>query len=388
MRRCFSGSIPVQPLKRATLLVGVAIAMTSCETETIGMKMANDKALKPPPTVVEETFGQGQTEITLVLAKSQSGYYEGISKDIRDGAALAIRELDEAGSMKIKVVDVAAGASAVAGMLSSANSRGSGLLIASAPQATTAAIAAASDQRPPLVNLGTPVSGAKTFNFGFDEITSASRGARRVIAAGQKKLVVLAPVDLPASEEAALKSAIGQAGGSVTGVIRYDAGAASDLLARNKPALDAANAAVVLGDGALVGSVLKALRATSASLAVVGTSHWPTGVYTDPAAANAIIATADPDAMRAVGARYQAVYKRPFSVHAALGYDSIAMTTGIIRSAGASVITPESLTTKTGFRGVTGLFRLTPAGMIERRLGVYKVEGGHLVPLEAGAESF
>lgn len=389
VRKSLSGSISFLPLKRATLLVGVAIAMTSCETETIGMKMANDKALKPPPTTVEETFGRGSTEITLALAKSSSGYYEGVAKDIRDGAALAIRELDEAGALRIKVVDLAGGAPAVAGMISAANGRSSGLLVSFAPQATTAAIAASDpDQRPVLINLGAPVSGAKVFNFGFDEVSSAVRGARRVIAAGQKKIVVLAPTHLGASEEAALKSAIGQAGGSVTGVIRYGAGAASDLLALNRSVLDGANAALVMGDGATVGAVLKSLRAAYAVLPVVGTSHWPASVYRDPAATNAIVATADPETLLAVGGRYEAAYKRPFSIHAALGYDSIAMTTGIIRSAGSAQITAEALTSKTGFRGVTGLFRLGQNGTIERRLGIYKVQAGRLVPLESGAESF
>lgn len=389
LSRSLSNSSFIQVFTSVALLSGIAIVLAACETETIGARMANDKALKPPSTTVEETFGRGSTEITLVLAKSQSGYYEGVSRDIRDGAALAIRELDEAGSLKIKVVDVATGTSAVAGMVSAANGRSSGLLVSFAPQAATAAIAAtAPDQRPVLVNLGTPVSGGKVFNFGFDEVSSAVRGVRRIIAAGQKNIAVLAPASLSASDEAALRSAISQAGGSVTGVIRYDASAASDLLARNKPVLDGANAAILMGENAVVGAILKTLRATSASIQVIGTSHWPTGVYREPSATGAIIATADPDAMRTVGARYEAAYKRPFSIHAALGYDSIAMTTGIVRSAGSAVIASDALTSKTGFRGVTGLFRLTPNGATERRLGVYRVEGGHLLSIEAGAENF
>ncbi|MEB2848519.1 hypothetical protein GAO09_03835 [Rhizobiales bacterium RZME27] len=351
--------------------------------------MANDKALKPPPTTVEETFGRGSMEITLLLAKSKNGYYEGASRDIRDGAALAVRELDEAGAMKIKVVDVAAGPSSVAGAVSAANGRNSGLLVSFAPQSTTAAIAAiVPEQRPSLINLATSVSGSKVFSFGFDEVASAARGARRVIASGQKKIVVLVPAHLPASEERALETAISQAGGSVTGVIRYDSGTASDLLERNKPLLDAANVALLMGDGAAVGAVLKGLRATSAALQIVGTSHWPMSVYTEPAAANAIIATSDPEAMRSVGVRYEVANKRPFSIHAALGYDSVAITAGIVRSTGATAISPEALISKTGFRGVTGLFRLTAAGAIERRLGVYKVETGRLVSVEAGSESF
>lgn len=378
-------------LKLFLLMIGAAAALSACETETLGEKMVDTKALKPPPSVVEETFGRGSTEITLLLAKAQSGYYEGAARDIRDGAALAIRELDEAGAMKVKVVDVAGGASVVAAAITAANTRNSGLLVSFAPQPTTAAIVAvAPDQRPPLINLAMPVSGGKVFNLGFDEVSSAAQAARRVIASGQRKIAILAPVNLAASEEAGLRNAIGQAGGSVVGAVRYDgsATAINELLARSKPVLDSANAVVVMGDGSAVGSVLRGLKATSPSLQVVGTSHWLAEIYRDPAATNAIVAAADPEAMRTVGERYQTASKRPFSIHAALGYDSIAMTAGIVRSTGTAVVTSEALTSKTGFRGVTGLFRLTPTGMIERRMGIYRIEAGRLTAIEAGAASF
>lgn len=375
-------------VKAGAVVAGIA-ALQSCEAETIGSQMAGDKMLKPPPSLVEETFGRGPKEITLLLAKSRSGYYEGVSRDVRDGAALAIRELDEAAMMQIKVVDLASGGSAAPGVVAAANGRGTGLLVSYLPQATTSAVAAvATDQRPALINLASPVAGAKVFNFEPSELASAVSGLKHTIAGGQKKIVILAPVSLPAADEDNLKAAIGRAGGTTVGVIRYDAGMAADLLASRKTVLDAANAALVMGDGNGVVSVVKALRTTVPSMQLVGTSQWPHGLYSDPSASNAIIATADPDAMRAIGTRYEAASKRPFSIHAALGYDSVAMTIGIARSAGAVDINSEALTSKIGFRGVTGLFRFNANGRVERRLDLYKISGGRLVAVEAGAESF
>jgi hypothetical protein len=56
-----------------------------------------------------------------------------------------------------------------------------------------------------------------------------------------------------------------------------------------------------------------------------------------------------------------------------------------VRGNGREALTGEALRAKTGFRGTTGLFRFTPAGNVERREGLYRVTGGKLVPVEAGA---
>jgi len=380
----------LRPVRLSLLGLSAAAILAGCESSSVADKVLDDKALKPPPSVVEETFGRGSTEITLLLTRSPGGLYDGAARDIRDGAALAIGELDDAGVMKIKVIDVTQGPAAVAPALVAAKARNSGLLISYAPQATTAAIAAVpADQRPPLINLSSPVSGAKVFNFGFDEVASAARGVRSAIAAGQKKVLVLAPNTLAGVDEERLRSAIGQAGGALIGVVRYDpAVPPGDLLTRNKALLDDAGALVLMGDSAAVGPILKAARTSFPKLVVVGTSHWPTELHADPAAANVIIAGIDPDASQLIGERYRRFNKRSLTVYAAEGYDSIAVAAGIVRGKGAAALTPEALMTKTGFRGVTGLFRFTPSGMAEHKIGLYKIDGGRLVAIEPKAVSF
>ncbi len=111
-------------------------------------------------------------------------------------------------------------------------------------------------------------------------------------------------------------------------------------------------------------------------------------LHADPAAANVILAAVDPDASLLIGERYRRFNKRSLTVYAAEGYDSIAVAAGIVRGKGAVALTPEALMTKTGFRGVTGLFRFTPSGMAERKIGLYKIEGGRLVAIEPKAVSF
>src|SRR3954463_7523753 len=79
--------------RNCVVMLAVVLSLASCETETIGSKMVNDKALKPPPSLVEESYGHGQAELTLLLAKGANGNYDAPARDARDGAALAIGEL-------------------------------------------------------------------------------------------------------------------------------------------------------------------------------------------------------------------------------------------------------------------------------------------------------
>jgi ABC-type branched-subunit amino acid transport system substrate-binding protein len=143
-----------------------------------------------------------------------------------------------------------------------------------------------------------------------------------------------------------------------------------------------------MGEGAGVGLAVKGLRASYPQLAIVGTSSWPQQIYTDPAAANVVIAAFDPDGAGLIGERYNRFNRRALSVYAAYGYDSLAVVAGIVRGKGAAALTPDALTSKTGFRGVTGLFRFAKSGALERKIGLYKIEGGRLSAIEPKPAGF
>jgi ABC-type branched-subunit amino acid transport system substrate-binding protein len=372
---------------KIAVCAGLFSALAACETETIGEKMVGTKVMPPPSTLVEETFGRGSTEITLLMAKAANGRYEGAAQDIRDGAALAIGELDEGAVLKIRVVDVAAGPSALPAAVDGARLHNSGLIVAYAPQATMAALAAMPiGQRPPVINLGDPATGQDVFNFGPDEMASAIKGARFAVTAGQRKIAVLAPATLAAGSDERLRNGIAQAGGLATGIIRYPASSASvgEMLAGSRPVLDGADAVVILGEGPMVATLLRGVRSGFPKLAVIGTDHWPLDLLSDPAAANVVLSAFDPEGLSVIRERYRRYNKRDVSVYAALGYDSLAMVAGLVRGSGREALTGEALRAKTGFRGTTGLFRFTPAGNVERREGLYRVTGGKLVPVEAG----
>jgi hypothetical protein len=379
------------PLKNIAAILFISAALAGCQSDDMAEDAPKDTKLKPPPSLVEETFGRGNIEITLMMAKAPNGYYDATGRDIRDGAALAVGELDDGSLMKIKVVDLAAGPAAVAPAVAAARARNAAMIITYAPQATVAALAAIpADQRPMILNLAQPIVAPQVFNFEIDEVESAARGARSAIASGRKKIALLAPSGFSALNEDRLRRLIGQAGGALSGVVRYDPGAIAltDLLAANKAVLADAGAAIVMGDGGGVGLAVKGLRASYPQLTIIGTSSWPQQIYADPAAANVIIAAFDPEGTGLIGERYYRFNRRPLSVYAAYGYDSVGIVAGIVRGQGAGALTPDALTNKTGFRGVTGLFRFAKSGALERKIGLYKIDGGHLTPLEPKPAGF
>ncbi|MBB4274399.1 ABC transporter substrate-binding protein [Rhizobium mongolense] len=374
------------------LLVFLAGA-ASCQSDADGLNTVKNTDIKAPSSKVEETFGETGTEITLLLPRGASGVYEGAARDVRDGAALSVGELGN-GQVFIKVVDVSGGAGAVPAAVSAAKARNSSLLISYASPAVTSAIAAmSSDQRPPLVNLGddVPAIAGNVYNFASDELDSALEGIRTAAAGGHKKVMVFAPKDFPPASEVRLADAVRAGGGTYAGTARYDLSdaAAADVVQKSKAQLQQADTVVILGKSVIVPTVAGAIKASGqANLVLVGTSAWPSQAYADPAVAGAMIAMVEPDDASLIADRYKRHHGRTLSSEAAYGYDSVAIAAGIIRVKGPAGLTAENLTMKTGFRGVTGLFRLTPGGNVERKLSLFTITGGRLSLLGAAPKAF
>jgi hypothetical protein len=374
------------------LLVLLAGA-TGCQSDADGLNTVKNTDIKAPSSKVEETFGETGTEITLLLPRGVSGVYEGAARDVRDGAALSVGELGN-GQVFIKVVDVSGGAGAVPAAVRAAKARNSSLLISYASPAVTSAIAAmSSDQRPPLVNLGdvVPATAGNVYNFASDELDSALEGIRAAAVGGHKKVMVFAPKDFPPASEMRLADAIRAGGGTYAGTARYDLSdaAAANVVQKSKAELQQADTVVILGKSVIVPTVASAIKASGqANLVLVGTSAWPSHAYADPAVAGAMIAMVEPDDASLIADRYKRHHGRTLSSDAAYGYDSVAIAAGIIRVKGPAGLTAENLTMKTGFRGVTGLFRLTPGGNVERKLSLFTITGGKLNLLGAAPKAF
>lgn len=378
----------------ASLVVVSCGVLAACQSDVDGIaKNVKTNDIKPPSTEVEETFGENGAEITLLLQKGPSGLYEGASRDIRDGSALSVGELG-GNQAFVKVVDVTGGAASVPAAVAAAKARNSALLVSYVQPAVAAAIAAMpSDQRPPLINLDAPVpaTAGNVYNLVSDEVDSAIEGVRASFASGRKKVMVFAQKDLPQAGETQLANAIRGAGGTFVGIARYDLtdASAADAVQKSRPLLQTADTVLILGRTAIATTVEGAVKAGGQSnLNFIGTSAWPPQAYAEPTANGTLIALVEPEGASLIADRYQRHYKRPLSTEAAYGYDAVAIASGIIRTKGPEGLNAQNLTSKVGFRGVTGLFRLTPTGLVERRLSLYAISGGKLNVLAGAPSSF
>jgi ABC-type branched-subunit amino acid transport system substrate-binding protein len=114
----------------------------------------------------------------------------------------------------------------------------------------------------------------------------------------------------------------------------------------------------------------------------LGTTQWYGAPLTgDPSLRGAWFPAPPREGLSRFERRYKETYgapPRPAPL-AALAYDTTALAALLARRAGESdtppwrVYTQESLTRRTGFAGVTGIFRLNPDGLVQRRYAIMEV---------------
>nr|CAD6436766.1 ABC transporter substrate-binding protein [Rhizobium sp. Q54] len=370
-------------------LLGLVVA--GCQSEgSEWKKHFSDSALKPPSSAVEERFGRGPVEITLLLPRGSTGIYDEATRDVRDGAALAAAELGDA-YVTVRVVDTSGGPQAAKTAAEAAAGRQSALFLSYAsPEVTSAIASIPTAERPPIINLASSVAGQNVFNFKPDEVDAAAKAIAGAGGPAKRAVVAFIPSHFSSEQEKRLTAIIQQAGGHADAVIRYEpAGkeAEKTVQAQTEP-LRKASAVLVLGSTSAVKDVLSTVKKINATAQLIGTEGWPRSAISNPAANGALIAASDQEGATLIADRYQRHKGRPLTPNASRAYDSVAIASGLVRAGGAEAIDAEALSSPTGFRGVGGVFRFTVNGTTERQFGVYRIESGKLVPLQEALASF
>ncbi|MCL6707852.1 ABC transporter substrate-binding protein [Pseudomonas sp. R2.Fl] len=372
-------------------MAGLSIAgilLVSCQSdfESVSKDVALNKVKPPPSTEVQESLGTNGAEITLLVERGPNGYLEGRSRDVRDGAALAVGELG-ADQVKVKVVPVAADGRQVQAEIAAAKTRNSLMLISYGSSAITkAASSVPARDRPLLVNLAAPTSGDGVINFAIDEADSAAQGAKIAIIGGKTNFVLLTQSDYPSDFDARVRAGIEKLGGRVTGSVRYEGGGVGvvDALRAAKAAISAADVVLIAGNTPATVTVITALKSAGAKpdVALVGTSAWDQQTYSSPAAKGALLLSFGRDNFALIRDRYNRHFNHTPSDASAYGYDAVALAAGIVRVDGAQAITLQKLTRQHGFAGITGLFNINKNGVAERKLMPFAVGSGGISPLE------
>lgn len=377
--------------RRTLSALALCLAVAGCQSEgSEWSKRFDDSGLKPPSSAVEERFGTGPVEITLLLPRGATGVYDDASRDVRDGAALAAAELGET-YIHVRVVDTSGGPEAAKAAAEAAATRGSRLLLSyNTPDITQALAAIAAADRPPLITLSQAVTGEAVFSFTTGEMEAAAKAVQGVNPAMRKSIVVAAPASVSPAQEARLAGLIAQGGGRALPFLRFEETGpkAGTLTAAQSEPLKEATAVLILGHTAAVSKVVTDVRKINPGVQILGTEAWPQAAIANPAANGGVVAASDTQGSALIAERYERHKGRALSPNALRAYDSVAIGSGLVRAGGADALTASALKAPTGFQGVSGVFRFDAKGSLQRQLGLYRVEGGKLVQLQAANAQF
>ena len=166
------------------------------------------------------------------------------------------------------------------------------------------------------------------------------------------------------------------------------AGAGSSPAASGPPAFDA----LLLADGGQrLGSLIALLGSYGidpARTRLLGTLRWQEdqGLFRDPAAQGAWLATWSPAAIDKFVTRFRATYGREPAPLAVLAYDATAL--GALLAHDPERYAAARLTDPQGFVGASGLFRLGTDGLATHGLAVVQVRNGGLVTIDEAPQRF
>lgn len=315
--------------------------------------------------------------------------------DIADGARLALDDLG-AGQLRIDFQASSSTSGQAASKVQAAAAAGAKLIIGPATNGEVSRIISGTSlPRPPILALvpNNSAGGTHIWPLYGDAIDSALEGVGVAVAAKQKNIVVVHEAGFPAENLLRLREGIKLKGGTTIGFVPYPASGINlrAAFAKGQLVFAKANTIVLLGGGDAIGEVIDILAAGEFGQSIataIATSLIPEEIYKRPSAQGLMVAVPSTTDVSVIAERFKAKYGRAPSYDAAIGYDSIAIAAGLVRSAGPEAITVENLTSSQGFRAATGLFRFRPDGRIERRMIVHRIENGSLKIIQEEGEGF
>tara|TARA_R110002020_G_scaffold224505_8_gene434042 strand:- start:1683 stop:2807 length:1125 start_codon:yes stop_codon:yes gene_type:complete len=326
------------------------------------------------PPVTSSTYGNGPVAIAVLLPTDATLRKK--AADISDGAKLALDDLG-AGQLRIDFQASSSSSAEAVSKVQAATAAGTKLIIGPATNAEVSRIIAGTSlPRPPILALvaNNSAGGSHVWPLYGDAIDSALEGVGVAVAAKQKTIVVVHEANFPAENLLRLREGISLKGGTTAGFVPYPADGKnlSAAFANGAAVFNKADTIVLLGGGEAIGQVIDILAAGEFGKSIA-TSLIPEEIYKRPSAQGLMVAIPSTSSVSVISDRFKARYGREPSYDAAMGYDSIAIAAGLVRSGGADAITVANLTSLQGFRAATGLFRFRPDGRIERRMVVHRI---------------
>ncbi len=373
--------------KRAGTLAMLGLFLAGCSTN--GPAEPPTAALAPPP-------GQGQSQtrapvkIALLLPMGGMGETAAIAKSMKQGAEMALFELNDPNVELITKDDGGTTARARAAA-DEAIKEGAEIVIGPLLSQSVQGVAPVARQAnvPVLAfSNNTQVAGQGVYLVSFLAEQEADRIVSYAAARGKRRFAALIPDDAyGAVVEAAFRRSVQGNGGTVAVVERYPL-AANGMLTPAKRVVEAIKGgeengapvdALFLPGGqellVQIGPVIAYSGLDVAKVKLLGTSAWdfPT-IGRETAFVGGWYPASDPVAWRSFSERFARTFGTAPPRIASVSYDAIGIAIGLSTKTPGARYTQANLTRADGFSGVDGIIRFTPDGMSERGLAVLEVQ--------------
>ena len=334
-------------------------------------------------------------KVALLLPLTQPGKAEGVGVALERAARLALA--DQGAPFDVEVIDTAGTVAGAQEAARKAVEGGAKLAIGPVFAANVAAASAVTlPAGVPMLSLssdgGSATGGvyANSFTPEADVAAVLDHAARL----GTRHVVVFAPKgrygDIVLKEA---RRTLDANNGQVAFAVRTDGTAEGYMAAARRAAVAAEGAdTLYIPEGgraprALIGALARA-GVDLTGKRVLGSGQWLTADLSDARLDGALFASNDPRAFKTFAYRYEAKHQQKPGAVEALTYDAVAVAVRLARRAPGRPFSRAGIETASGFQGATGLFRFRADGTVERRLAIFRVEGGETQVAKVPAPSF
>lgn len=388
---------------RAGALAMLAAALAACSTG-MGPAEAPSAALVPPAGTPGQQAARAPVKIAILLPLGGMGETAAVAKSMKQGAEMALFELNDPGVQLITKDDggTAAGARAAA---DAAIKEGAEVIVGPLlSQSVTGVAPVARQAGVPVLAFSndTTVAGQGVYLMSFLAEQEVERIVSFAAAQGKRRFAALIPDDAYGNVvELAFRRTVQTNGGMVAIVERYPP-TANGMLGPAKRVVEAIkNAdeqqapvdALLLpgGQEALpqIGPVIAYSGLDTTKVKLLGTSAWDfPAISRDAAFVGGWYPSSDPVAWRSFAERFAKTFGTAPPRIASVAYDAVGVAIGLSANPPGARFTQANMTRHNGFSGVDGIVRFSQNGLSERGLAVLEVQKFGSAVVDAAPGSF
>ena len=378
--------------RRALVVTGAAALLAGCQLIPKGPATRPLPEPTPTPEPSETILPSDETRHRIALLVPMSGANGAVGQSIANATTMALLDTS-ADNLRITTYDTATDArSAAARAIADGNKLILGPLLG---ENVAQVMAEARPADVPIISFSNDTSVAATDVYLMGNIPeqSIARTVRYARGKGAARFAAVVPDgEYGQRAEAALRTAIANAGGSLVATETYARGNTSIVSAGERLRQRGGYDTVLLADSArLAAQAAGALRPRGGAVRILGTELWSgESEVTRAAALRGAWFSAVSDArFKRFSDSYNTRFgSNPYRI-STLGYDAVLLTLRVARDwrPGRSFPTSQ-MRNSDGFLGLDGPFRFQRNGVVERAMEVREVRDGQVVIVDPAPAGF